>query len=169
MARPEWEEYYVQIAKAVATRATCNRKHVGAVIVRDQSILATGYNGSVKGTPHCDSHGHIMEDGHCVRTVHAEANAVAQAAKRGVSLEGGTAYVTCCPCRGCFQLLANAGVREIIYAESYRNEAISQMALEAGVKVKSLESSLIRPKDMGLSEDLVDGLNIRGSVLPRSA
>ena len=75
--RPSWDEYFMQIAQVVATRATCDRRHVGAVIVRDRTILSTGYNGSIRGLPHCDEVGHLMEDGHCVRTVHAEANAVA--------------------------------------------------------------------------------------------
>ncbi|MRR13712.1 deaminase, partial [bacterium] len=77
------------IAEQVATRSTCDRKHIGAVLVRDKSILSTGYNGSLRGAPHCDEAGHDMENGHCVRTVHAEANAVAQAAQNGVALAGG--------------------------------------------------------------------------------
>ena len=84
--RANWSEYFMAIAKQVSTRSTCDRKHVGAVIVRDKVILSTGYNGSLRGAPHCDDVGHDMENGHCVRTMHAEANAVAQAAKNGVNI-----------------------------------------------------------------------------------
>ena len=80
--RASWDEYFMNIAREVSTRSTCDRKFVGAVIVRDKSILATGYNGSIRGLPHCDEEGHLMEDGHCVRTVHAEANAIVQAARQ---------------------------------------------------------------------------------------
>ena len=86
--RASWDEYFLRIATDVATRATCDRKHVGAVIVRDRTILSTGYNGSIGGTPHCDEVGHMMEDGHCVATIHAEVNAVLQAARNGVAIEG---------------------------------------------------------------------------------
>ena len=85
--RVSWETYFMNIAQEVATRSTCDRKHVGAVIVRDKTILSTGYNGSIKGLPHCDEAGHEMVEGHCVRTTHAEANAIVQAAKNGVKIE----------------------------------------------------------------------------------
>ncbi len=98
--RASWDEYFMNIASEVSTRSTCDRKFVGAVIVRDKSILATGYNGSIRGLPHCDEEGHLMEDGHCVRTVHAEANAIVQAARNGVRIEGATIYVTASPCWG---------------------------------------------------------------------
>ena len=88
----------MNIAVEVGTRSTCDRKHVGAVIVRDKSILATGYNGSIRGLPHCDEEGHLMEEGHCVRTVHAEANAIVQAAKNGVRIDAASIYVTASPC-----------------------------------------------------------------------
>lgn len=119
MSRINWSDYFLAIAKQAATRATCDRLHVGCVLVRDKCILATGYNGSVIGRPHCDDVGHEIIDGHCIRTVHAEANAVAQAARNGVSIEGATAYVTHKPCDKCWKLLQNAGVISIIYAEEY--------------------------------------------------
>src|SRR3954465_15790751 len=103
--RASWDEYFMNIAREVATRATCDRKHVGAVIVRDRSILATGYNGSVRGLEHCDQAGHMMEDGQRGRTIHAEANAVIQAARNGVRIEAATIYVTASPCWGCFRML----------------------------------------------------------------
>jgi dCMP deaminase len=131
--RIEWHEYFMNIAEQVATRSTCDRKHVGAVIVRDRTILSTGYNGSVRGGVHCDDAGHDMENGHCVRTVHAEANAVAQAAKNGVAIDRALIYVTASPCLTCFKLLANSGIRKIFYKEFYRDERITLYATEAGI------------------------------------
>jgi dCMP deaminase len=132
-ARVEWNEYFMNIADQVATRSTCNRKHVGAVIVRDKTILSTGYNGSLRGAPHCDDAGHDMENGHCVRTVHAEANAVAQAAKHGVRIDESEIYVTASPCLTCFKLVANAGIKTVYYKEFYRDERITEYARQAGV------------------------------------
>jgi dCMP deaminase len=123
-ARTSWDEYFMNIAREVATRATCDRKHVGAVIVRDRCILATGYNGSVRGLEHCDEAGHMMEDGHCVRTIHAEANAIIQAARHGTSIEGAGIYITASPCWSCFRMIANAGIRRIVFGEFYRDERI---------------------------------------------
>lgn len=96
--RLSWDEYFMTIASVVASRATCDRKHVGAVIVRGRTILSTGYNGSIAGTPHCDDEGHMMESGHCVATIHAEANALVQAARNGVSIEAASIYITASPC-----------------------------------------------------------------------
>src|ERR1700750_635709 len=90
--RASWDEYFMAIGRVVAYRSTCDRKHVGAVMVRDRMILETGYNDSIRGLPHCDDEGHMMEDGHCVRTVHAEANAIAQAARHGVGIDGASIY-----------------------------------------------------------------------------
>lgn len=120
MTRPSWDQYFMDIASMVATRATCGRKHVGAVLVRDRTILSTGYNGSPPGTEHCDEAGHLMENGHCVRTVHAEANAVAQAAKNGVMVSGSICYTTASPCWPCMKLLASSGISKIVYKEQYR-------------------------------------------------
>ncbi|MDP8225808.1 MAG: dCMP deaminase family protein [Candidatus Lernaella stagnicola] len=122
MARESWHEYFMKIAQEVSTRATCDRLKVGAVIVKDHRILTTGYNGSLPGTPHCDEAGHIVKDGHCVRTIHAEANAVLQAAKFGISLDGATCYVTFKPCLNCLKILLGSGVQKIIYREIYGNE-----------------------------------------------
>ncbi len=98
--RASWDEYFMNIAREVSTRSTCDRKFVGAVIVRDKCILATGYNGSIRSLAHCDEEGHLMEDGHCVRTVHAEANAIVQAARNGVGIDHASIYVTASPCWG---------------------------------------------------------------------
>lgn len=118
--RPGWDEYFMGIARQVSTRATCDRLHVGAVIVRDRNILATGYNGSVLAAPHCDEAGHDMEDGHCVRTVHAEANAICQAAKHGARIEGATLYTTAFPCWPCFRLSRNSGIDMVVFDKVYR-------------------------------------------------
>ena len=112
----------MNIAEQVATRSTCDRKHVGAVIVRDKTILSTGYNGSLRGAPHCDEIGHLMVDGHCVRTIHAETNAIIQAALHGVSTKGATCYVTHLPCINCTKALINAGIARIVYSTAYRTD-----------------------------------------------
>src|SRR5690606_41844982 len=118
-SRASWDDYFMAIAREVSSRSTCDRKHVGAVIVRDKMILATGYNGSIRGLAHCDDVGHLMEGGHCVRTVHAEANAIVQAASRGSSVEGASIFVTASPCFGCLMLIADAGITRIHSAEFY--------------------------------------------------
>jgi dCMP deaminase len=138
--RATWDEYFMNIARAVATRATCDRKHVGAVIVRDKVILSTGYNGSIRGMPHCDEVGHMMEDGHCVRTIHAEANAIIQAAQSGTSIEGATIYVTASPCWACFKMIANAGIKRVVFGEFYRDERIFAVAEELGISLIHLQS-----------------------------
>jgi dCMP deaminase len=121
--RPSWDSYFMTIAYDVATRATCDRKHVGAVIVRSRQLLSTGYNGSPRGLPHCDDAGHEMRDmggrESCVRTVHAEANAIAQAARHGIRIEGATLYTTASPCYDCAKLIINAGIEKVIYGEHY--------------------------------------------------
>jgi dCMP deaminase len=133
--RIDWHEYFMNIAEQVATRSTCDRKHVGAVIVRDKTILSTGYNGSLRGAPHCDEIGHDMENGHCVRTVHAEANAVAQAAKNGVRIDDSEIYVTASPCLNCFQLVTNCGIKTVYYKEFYRDERITEYAKQSGISL----------------------------------
>ncbi len=126
----------------MATRSTCDRKHVGCVLVSDRvddmrSILSTGFNGSVRGMPHCDDEGHDMEDGHCVRTVHAESNAIAQAAASGVSVRGARAYLTAYPCWLCFRLMANAGIRSVVFAEQYRpDERVRACASKLGIRLE---------------------------------
>ena len=137
--RVSWETYFMNIANEVATRSTCDRKYVGAVIVREKTILSTGYNGSIKGLPHCDEAGHEMVDGHCVRTTHAEANAIVQAAKNGVEINQSEIYVTASPCYNCFKLIANAGIKKIYYDEFYREDRILEHAKEAGIDLISLE------------------------------
>jgi dCMP deaminase len=136
--RDTWDEYFMRIAMVVATRATCDRKHVGAVIVRKRIILSTGYNGSVRGSKHCDEAGHIMEHDHCVRVVHSEANAIAQAARIGTCIDGAEIYVTASPCFNCFKLIVNSGITRIVFREFYRDERIYSMSTDLGVELVHL-------------------------------
>ncbi|AKF81487.1 cytidine/deoxycytidylate deaminase family protein [Myxococcus sp. MISCRS1] len=136
--RVSWDQYFMDIAKQVATRATCDRKHVGAVIVRGRTILSTGYNGSIRGLPHCDDVGHMMENGHCVATVHAEANAIIQAATNGVGIDGATIYTTASPCWPCFKLIANAGLVRIVFGEFYRDPRIFEVATRLNLELVGL-------------------------------
>jgi len=137
--RISWKNYFMNIAREVATRSTCGRKHVGAVIVRDKTILSTGYNGSIKGLSHCGDAGCEMVDGHCIRTSHAEANAIVQAAKNGVGINQSEIYVTASPCYDCFKLIANSGIKTIYYKEFYRDQRIIERSKEAGIQLVSLE------------------------------
>ncbi|MCS6799432.1 MAG: dCMP deaminase family protein [Myxococcota bacterium] len=136
--RASWDEYFMNIARAVASRSTCDRRHVGAVIVRDRTILSTGYNGSIRGLPHCDEVGHMMVEGHCVRTIHAEANAIIQAARNGTRIEGAWIYVTASPCWNCFKMIANAGIQRIVFGEFYRDERIFDVSRALGIELVDL-------------------------------
>ena len=133
--RPGWDEYFMQIARTVATRATCPRASVGAVFVRDHRILTTGYNGAPRHVAHCSEAGCRMVNGHCVRSTHAEANAIVQGALHGISLDGATAYTTHQPCVGCSKLLISAGVVRIVYDLPYPDEDAEALLGEAGVAV----------------------------------
>ena len=128
----------MRIAVEVSGRATCDRKHVGAVIVRDRNILCTGYNGSIAGMPHCHDVGHQMENSHCIATIHAEANAILQAAKNGVMINGASIYVTASPCWTCFKMLANVGIRKVYYGEFYRDDRIFEVASELEIELVDL-------------------------------
>jgi dCMP deaminase len=136
--RLDWHSYFMNIARQVATRSTCDRKHVGAVIVRDRTILSTGYNGSIRGMPHCDDVGHDLDHGHCVATVHAEANAILQAAKNGSMIDAAEIYTTASPCWNCFKLIANAGIRTIYYGEFYRDTKSLAIAKQLGIALIDL-------------------------------
>jgi dCMP deaminase len=145
--RADWHTYFMNMARQASTRSTCDRKHVGAVIVRDKTILSTGYNGSVRGMPHCDEVGHEMEDGHCVATIHAEANAIIQAARNGVNINGAEMYTTASPCWHCFKLIANAGIRRIYYGEFYRDERSLRVAEEIGIALIDLSAERPAPAE----------------------
>jgi dCMP deaminase len=134
--RQTWEQYFMDIAQTVSSRATCDRKHVGAVIVRDRTILSTGYNGSVIGMPHCDDEGHDLVNNHCVRTVHSEQNAICQAAKNGVAVDGADMYINTFPCWQCFKIMANSGIRRVYYLDAYRtDERVLKAAEKTGVEL----------------------------------
>lgn len=119
--RKDWDSYLMDLAKAASTRGTCNRAHVGAVIAIDNRVIATGYNGSPSGLPHCDEVGHYMVDGHCCRTIHAEENAILQAASLGIKVEGATMYVTHEPCMHCRKRIIQLGFKRVVYLNAYRN------------------------------------------------
>ena len=131
--RPSWDEYFMSIALQVAKRSTCDRANVGAIIVKNRRILTTGYNGSPAGLPHCDDVGHLMVEGHCVRTLHAEQNAIIQAAYHGVSVQDSTLYVTHQPCLTCAKMIINAGIRRVVYGGVYPDPVARQFLAEAGV------------------------------------
>lgn len=147
--RQSWDEYFLTLAKFVSTRATCDRLHAGCVLVKDKRILATGYNGSLPGVEHCDDVGHLMMDNHCVATAHAETNAVANAARAGVSTMGSTAYITHTPCWNCIKSLVAAGVRKIIFGESYPNAVsthppnIKDILIKADVQLKLISTDRV--------------------------
>ena len=143
--RPSWDDYFLELANAASSRATCDRGKSGCVIVRDKQVLATGYVGSPAGLPHCDDVGHLMkkviqENGeiseHCLRTVHAEQNAICQAAKRGISIEGATVYQRMTPCRTCAMLLINCGIKKVFCERKYQlAEESEQLLAEAGIEL----------------------------------
>lgn len=145
--RSDWQEYFMKIALQVSTRSTCDRKFVGAVIVKDNIILSTGYNGSIRGLKHCDEIGHIMENNHCVATVHAEANAIIHAARMGVSIDSAEIYTTSSPCWYCFKLIAHSGIRKIYYGEFYRDERIFEAAEKIGIELIDLSSVIEKNKN----------------------
>jgi len=143
--RPSWDDYFLELANAASSRATCDRGKSGCVIVRDKQVLATGYVGSPAGLPHCDDVGHLMkkviqENGeiseHCLRTVHAEQNAICQAAKRGISIESATVYNRMTPCRTCAMLLINCEIKKVVCERKYQLAEESEKLLEeAGIEL----------------------------------
>ncbi len=132
--RKSWDEYFLDLADLVATRATCLRAHHGCVLVQGRSIISTGYNGSVDREDHCEDVGCLMEAGHCIRTIHSEENAIIQAAVNGVSTMGATAYVTAAPCSRCLARLTRAGVWEIIYRNKYLDGETQSIPTETLVR-----------------------------------
>jgi dCMP deaminase len=150
--RPSWDEYFMSIAQVVGTRATCDRGRSGCVIVKDKHILTTGYVGSPPGIAHCDEVGHEMhtvinEDGteskHCIRTTHAEQNAIVQAARMGVSLLGATLYCKMTPCYVCAKLIITAGITRVVAEKEYHSGTKSKPLFEqAGVKFELLNNEM---------------------------
>lgn len=137
--RPSWDNYFLKMAMLVSERATCPRMHVGCVLVKDRQILSTGYNGSIPGDDHCDDVGCIVVDNHCVRTIHAEINALLQCASHGVNTNGATAYITNMPCTNCAKALIAAGIKEIVIFSDYHDTLATDFFKKAGVKIKILE------------------------------
>ena len=150
--RPSWDEYFMEVMEAISKRATCDRGRSGCVIVKNKQILVTGYVGSPMGLPHCDEVGHQMkkmlnEDGsvseHCVRTVHAEQNAVCQAAKLGVSIDGATVYCRMTPCRVCAMLLINCGIKRVVCERRYHAGAESEeMFKKVGIDLEFIHDEV---------------------------
>jgi dCMP deaminase len=152
--RPTWDEYFMEVAHTIAKRASCDRGRSGCVIARDKQILVTGYVGSPRGLPHCDEVGHLFkqtthEDGkitnHCVRTVHAEQNAICQAARMGISLEGSTLYCRMTPCRTCAMLIINCGIVSVICEWKYHTGAeTEQMFKDAGIHLEYINNEILQ-------------------------
>jgi dCMP deaminase len=134
--RPSWDAYFMAIARAVATRSTCSRRSVGAIIVKDKRILTTGYNGAPVGLRHCDhTDGGDMLHGHCARSTHAEQNAIVQASRHGVAIAGSTLYCTASACLTCAKLLVNAGITRVVYDDPYPDDLAVAMFREAKIQV----------------------------------
>lgn len=147
-ARPSWDEYFMELATVVAKRSTCLRRHVGAIIVKGKRILTTGYNGAPAGLPHCAELGCLREQQHVpsgerhelCRAIHAEQNAIIQAALHGIGLADSTLYCTHHPCSLCAKMLINAGVRRIVFRGDYPDELSKQLLDEAGVDTVRLDA-----------------------------
>jgi dCMP deaminase len=150
--RPSWDEYFMSIARQVATRATCLRRQIGAVLVLDKRILCTGYNGPPSGLPHCDQIGCLREQlnvpsgerHELCRGLHAEMNAFLQASKHGIRIDGATLYCTHHPCILCSKMLINAGVRRVVISDDYPDELSKEMLAAGGVAVDLLAPSVDR-------------------------
>ncbi len=135
MKRPNWDEYFLKLAMLASERATCPRMHCGCVLVKDKNVIATGYNGSIPGDDHCEDVGCIIVDNHCVRTVHAEMNALIQAARRGHAMENSTAYITNMPCTNCAKALITAGVKRIVIFSDYHDTMAETFFAKASVTI----------------------------------
>lgn len=152
--RPSWNEYFIEVMHALQKRATCDRGKSACIFTKNNQILVTGYVGSPPGFPHCDEKGHlfkkvIVEDGsikeHCVRTIHAEQNAICQAARRGISLEGATVYVTMTPCRTCAMLLISVGVKKVVAEWKYHaGEETEAMFRECGIELEFINNEVMK-------------------------
>jgi len=150
--RPSWDEYFIEIARTIASRSTCDRGRSGCVIVKDKRILTTGYVGSPPGMPHCDEAGHQMaefldEEGnrsqHCIRTIHAEQNAMAQAARFGISLSGATLYCKMEPCYVCARLIISVGINRVAAEKRYhRAQMTRDMFKEAGIRLDIMHDEI---------------------------
>ena len=155
--RPSWDDYFMEVADAISKRATCDRGRSGCVIARDKQLLVTGYVGSPQGLSHCDEIGHQMkkvihEDGHvtqhCVRTVHAEQNAICQAAKRGISIDKATLYCRMTPCRTCAMLIINCGIVRVVCENRYHAaDESEEMFKQAGIQLDYVSKEILKYKE----------------------
>ncbi len=136
--RPSWDEYFLKLAMLVSERATCPRMHCGCVLVREKRILSTGYNGSIPGDGHCEDIGCYVVDNHCIRTIHAEMNALLQCSIHGVSTKGAAAYITNMPCTNCAKALIAAGITEIVVFSDYHNTQAEEFLSLAKVKIRRI-------------------------------
>jgi dCMP deaminase len=136
--RPSWDEYFLKLAMLASERATCPRMHCGCVLVRDRFVLATGYNGSLPGAAHCYEVGCMVVNNHCVRTNHAEINAICQATRHGVSLNGAIAYVTNMPCTNCAKALVAAGIKRVVIFSDFHDTLAERFFAESGVELERL-------------------------------
>jgi len=136
--RPSWDEYFLKVAMLVSERATCPRMHCGCVLVRDRQILSTGYNGSIPGDKHCEDDGCIIVDNHCIRTIHAEMNAILQCSSHGISTHGSTAYITNMPCTNCSKALITSGIKEIVIFSDYHDTLAEEFFKKANINIKRL-------------------------------
>jgi len=137
--RPSWDQYFLSLAAMAATRATCDRAHVRCVLVRDKHVLTTGYNGAARSLEDCDLVGHIIVDNHCSRALHAEQNAIIQAALHGVSTSGATCFVTHQPCHICAKMLINAGIVRVVYSGEYQDANSVMFFKAAGISLERIE------------------------------
>ncbi len=133
--RPSWDEYFLKLAMLVSERSTCPRMHCGCVLVKGKHLIATGYNGSIPGDAHCNDTGCMIVDNHCVRTVHAEMNALVQAAKYGNSVDGATAYVTNMPCTACAKAIISAGITRVVIFSDFHDTLATDFFKKAGIQI----------------------------------
>ncbi|PLR78092.1 ComE operon protein 2 [Bacillus sp. V3-13] len=164
MERISWNEYFLAQSHLLALRSTCTRLTVGATIVRDKRIIAGGYNGSIAGGDHCIDEGCYVIDNHCVRTIHAEMNALLQCAKFGVPTAGADIYVTHFPCLQCCKAIIQAGIKTVFYAEDYKNHPYAvELFAKAGVKVEKVEYKSRQSVDNDLIDQLLRELEESGA------
>jgi dCMP deaminase len=150
MVRPNWDEYFMTLAVIASSRSTCSRGCIGAVLVKDNRVLSTGYNGSPAGQPHCLDEGCLQDQvgGGCLRTVHAEQNAIAWAARHGISLEGCTCYLSSyTPCLACANMLAQVGCRRVVYRTLYRDDRALAVLQGAGIEMVEFTGALAHVED----------------------
>lgn len=158
--RIDWDQYFMVQAALLASRSTCKRLSVGAVLVRDKRIIAGGYNGAVSGDNHCIDEGCYLRDGHCVRTIHAEMNAILQCARFGMSTDGASLYVTDFPCLQCTKSLLQAGIKEINYIRNYHNDDYAMKL----IKLKN-----VRLRQINLDQDILHQVHLDQYIDPQVA